>query len=135
NTQLTYFEKGQIIGMYNVGSTLASIAEVIGCVCATVSKFLERGCVIAKKPGLTPRQAELRLAWYNAHTNWNISDWQKVIFSDESSVEIGGCLRRSFVWRKNKSHYEPYNTMPTFRSGRRSIMVWECFAGGEKGPL
>ncbi|CAG8748556.1 15955_t:CDS:1, partial [Cetraspora pellucida] len=24
---------------------------------------------------------------------------------------------------------------PIFRSGRRSLMIWACFAGEEKGPL
>lgn len=94
-----------------------------------------RGRIAAKKPGLTSRQAEIRLAWCNDHINWSINDWQKIIFSDEASVEIGGRSRTTIVWRMKGDRYKPQFTVPTFRSGRKSIMVWACFAGGEKGPL
>ncbi|CAG8739127.1 26135_t:CDS:2 [Racocetra persica] len=142
NTQLTNFEKGQIIGIYNVGSTLTSIAIAINCTRSTVFNFLNRveeqgNTETALRPGrpsiitnedeqnlinttINDRNLSLHkilstnginvLRIYNAHINWSVSDWQKIIFSDESSVEIG-------------------------RSERKSIMVWGCFAGGEKGPL
>ncbi|CAG8733626.1 17855_t:CDS:1, partial [Cetraspora pellucida] len=31
--------------------------------------------------------------------------------------------------------FKPYFTVPTFRSGRRSLMIWACFTEREKGPL
>ncbi|KAF0476768.1 transposable element tc3 transposase [Gigaspora margarita] len=45
------------------------------------------GRMIAKKPGLTPRQAELRLDWCNAHVNWSTSDLSKddIIFQGNNA--------------------------------------------------
>ncbi|GFW87595.1 uncharacterized protein TNCV_4485601 [Trichonephila clavipes] len=33
---------------------------------------------------LTPEHRQLRLQWCQARSMWNVTDWQKVVFSDES---------------------------------------------------
>ncbi|GFW01094.1 HTH_Tnp_Tc3_2 domain-containing protein [Trichonephila clavipes] len=48
---------------------------------------------------LTPEHRQLRLQWCQARSMWNVTDWQKVVFSDESRFVLGtddNCLR---VWR------------------------------------
>ncbi|GET58376.1 IS630 family transposase [Rhizophagus irregularis DAOM 181602=DAOM 197198] len=65
--------------------------------------------VAAKKPFVSKKHALARVSWCEKYKEKTIQDWNQVIFSDESSVEIG--------------------------NGRKSVMVWGCFAGGIKGPL
>ncbi|GFW23222.1 HTH_Tnp_Tc3_2 domain-containing protein [Trichonephila clavipes] len=38
---------------------------------------------------LTPEHRQLRLQWYQARSMWNVTDWQKVVFSDESRFVLG----------------------------------------------
>ncbi|GFW35190.1 HTH_Tnp_Tc3_2 domain-containing protein [Trichonephila clavipes] len=43
---------------------------------------------------LTPEHRQLRLQWCQARSTWNVTDWQKVVFSDESRFVLGtvyGC--------------------------------------------
>ncbi|GFT92947.1 transposable element Tcb2 transposase [Trichonephila clavipes] len=35
---------------------------------------------------LTPEHRQLRLQWCQARSMWNVTDWQKVVFSDESRI-------------------------------------------------
>ncbi|KAI0697399.1 hypothetical protein C8T65DRAFT_522766, partial [Cerioporus squamosus] len=39
------------------------------------------------------------------------------------------------VTRQPGEEFLPNNIQPTFRSGRKSIMLWGCVAQGCKGPL
>ncbi|GFW87549.1 hypothetical protein TNCV_4485141 [Trichonephila clavipes] len=38
---------------------------------------------------LTPEHRQLRLQWYQARSMWNVTDWQKVVFSDEFRIVLG----------------------------------------------
>ena len=62
-------------------------------------------------------------------------DWQRVIWTDESSVEIGLESRKCTVWRRVGERYRKDCLVPTFKSGRQSLMVWGCISYGKRGPL
>src|SRR4030095_9798928 len=60
-----------------------------------------------KKPFLSSEHMRARLEWAMERKDWTIEDWNKVIFSDESKVEIGKILDlprcseqrlRSIIW-------------------------------------
>ncbi|GFV59824.1 transposable element Tcb2 transposase [Trichonephila clavipes] len=48
---------------------------------------------------LTPEHRQLRLQWCQARSMWNVRDWQKVVFSDESRFVLGTDDNRVRVWR------------------------------------
>ncbi|GFT58324.1 transposable element Tc1 transposase [Trichonephila clavipes] len=54
----------------------------------TISRDLAQANLIPKRPfralPLTPEHRQLRLQWCQARSMWNVTDWQKVVFSDES---------------------------------------------------
>jgi transposase len=91
--------------------------------------------VAAKKPFLNAKQTKKRWIWAKDHIGWTVEDWKKVIWTDESSVEIGKESRRCTVWRKPGERYRKECLVPTFKSGRQSVMVWGCIAYGKQGPL
>ncbi|CAB4416961.1 unnamed protein product [Rhizophagus irregularis] len=66
--------------------------------------------VAAKKPFISKRHASARISWCEKYKEKTARDWAQVIFSDESSIEIG-------------------------KHGQKSVIVWGCFAGGIKGSL
>jgi hypothetical protein len=49
--------------------------------------------------------------------------------------EIGKSLKQVVVWRKRDSKYDPKNLVPTFKSGRKSTMVWGAFFSKTWVPL
>ncbi|GFT63959.1 transposable element Tcb1 transposase [Trichonephila clavipes] len=57
---------------------------------------------------LTPEHRQLRLRWCKARSMWDITDWQKVVFSDESRFVLGTDDNRVRVWR-----YPAYDSRST----------------------
>ncbi|CAB4481588.1 unnamed protein product [Rhizophagus irregularis] len=91
--------------------------------------------VAAKKPFISEKHTLARISWCEKYKEKTAYDWAQVIFSDESSVEIGKQSRQIRVWRHTGERFNTECLTPIFKSGRKSVMVWGCFAGGIKGPL
>ena len=56
--------------------------------------------------------------------------WKKVLWSDETKIELYGHLGKCYVWRKPNTSHHPENTIPTVKLGDGGIMLWRCFAIG-----
>ncbi|GFU93116.1 hypothetical protein TNCV_206611 [Trichonephila clavipes] len=65
---------------------------------------------------LTPEHRQLRLQWCQARPMWNVTDWQKVVFSEESRFVLGTDDNRVRVWRRPAERYNSptlfYVTLP-----------------------
>ncbi|GFY28655.1 transposable element Tc1 transposase [Trichonephila clavipes] len=70
----------------------------------TISRHLAEANLKSKHPfralPLTPEHRQLRLQWCQATSMWNVTDWQKVVFSDESPFVLGTDGNRVRVWRR-----------------------------------
>jgi len=106
---------------------------------ATIKRALNRkgyyGRVAAKKPFITAENARRRLEWCKQHTTLTEEDWKKVIWSDETSVEIGRQSRQIKVWRRHGERLKKHCLIPTFKSGRTSVSVWAAFMGERKSGI
>ena len=91
--------------------------------------------VAAAKPFLSARYIAQRLAFVKAHKNWTRADWRRVIWTDESSFEIGKNSRQILVWRTVNEKHSLDCLSPSFKSGRSSVMVWGAFLADRKLPL
>ena len=91
--------------------------------------------VAVKKPFISKKHASARISWCEKYKEKTAYDWTQVIFSDESSIEIGKQSHQIWVWRHTGERFNTKCLTPTFKSGRKSVMVWGCFAGEIKGPL
>ncbi|GFW70862.1 HTH_Tnp_Tc3_2 domain-containing protein [Trichonephila clavipes] len=73
----------------------------------TISIHLAEANLKSKRPfcalPLTPEHRQLRLQWYQARSMWNVTDWQKVVFNDESRFVLGTDDNRVRVWRHPNS--------------------------------
>ncbi|GFU05442.1 transposable element Tcb2 transposase [Trichonephila clavipes] len=69
----------------------------------TISRHLAEANLKSKCPfralPLTPEHRQLCLQWCQARSMWNVTDWQKVVFSDESRFVLGTDDNRVRVWR------------------------------------
>ncbi|GFW39209.1 transposable element Tc1 transposase [Trichonephila clavipes] len=70
----------------------------------TISRHLAEANLKSKRPfralPLTPEHRQLRLQWCQARSMWNVTDWQKDVFSDESRFVLGTDDNRVRVWRR-----------------------------------
>ena len=100
---------------------------------STCKRILEEHGIInwraKKRPHLTQTQATLRLNFARSHIN---TDWSRVLFSDECSVEKGkGKKQRwAFGYWHQKWDHDKIVTYPKGKQG--SVMVWASIGGTEK---
>ena len=55
-----------------------------------------------KKPYLSEKHKKARLEFAKRHKDWTIEDWKKVIWSDETKINIFGSDGRQYRWGKKK---------------------------------
>lgn len=92
-------------------------------------------CIAAKKPFICARNEEKRLDFAIKYQNLTVEDWKHVIWTDESTFEIGKNTRQVRVWHYSSKRFDTACITPTFKSGRQSVMVWGCFIWNRQGPL
>ncbi|KAI4892822.1 hypothetical protein NFI96_004612 [Prochilodus magdalenae] len=112
--------------------------------------------VHARRPfprlSLTPRHRHQRLQWCRTRLSWSDSEWQRVIFSDESRFSLGGDAQRIRVWRHRGQqqderfvvthpeglvslHLHPYRTICRNCNSCTQKEVWECGAVGKEDKV
>ncbi|GFY09195.1 transposable element Tc1 transposase [Trichonephila clavipes] len=91
--------------LVNPTGTRSTIRADVGVaiVPQTISRHLAEANLKSKRPfhalPLTLENRQLRLQWCQARSMWNVTDWQKVVFSDESRFVLGTDDNRVRVWR------------------------------------
>ena len=94
--------------------------------------------VAKKKPFLKDQHKMARLQWCLERQYWTLEEWSRVIWTDESTFELGalaGGRRRCWRQRGVAKAYESRYLKPTFKSGRSSVMMWGSIIYGFKGPM
>jgi transposase len=89
----------------------------------------------AIKPFVSKENAKKRVEWCKEKLDWTEEDWANVCWSDECSVEVRRSHKHTMVWRRVGERMDPACLQPSFKSGRKIVMVWGCFIGKELGPL
>ena len=91
-----------------------------------------RGCKAKKKPKVSEKQRKARIAWAKEHLNWTSEDWDKVIFSDESTFTIQNHAGNNFVRKRPHEAFSPQCILPTIKHPT-SVMIWGCMASNGIG--
>ncbi|GFX48344.1 transposable element Tc1 transposase [Trichonephila clavipes] len=95
-----------------------------------ISRHLAEANLKSKRPfcalPLTPGHRQLRLQWCQARSMWNVTDWRKVVFSDESRFVLGTDDNRVRVRRRPGKRY---NSPTVLRHTARTacVMVWIAY--------
>ena len=79
-------------------------------------------CIACPKPLVSWINRRKRLAWAREHLHWELEDWLRVIFIDESSFETGQ-RARLFVSRRSGERHCPDCINKFKHSGRKTLMV------------
>lgn len=95
---------------------------------STISRRLRQSGLRPRKaatgPLLTRDHRRGRLEFAREHLNWQIEDWAKVLFSDESRFCLFSNDRRNLVYRRPGERYSQCNMVGTVSYGGGSVMVW-----------
>lgn len=109
---------------------------------STISRILQKqgihSCKPRVKPFLDSKQAKNRLNWARQMHKMEVgklSNLRTIIFTDESTFEVGEDSSAPRVLRKEGEAYLPQHLKPSFKSGRTSVSVWGAISYDCKGPL
>ncbi|GFU74470.1 transposable element Tcb1 transposase [Trichonephila clavipes] len=105
----------------------------------TISRHLAEANLKSKHPfralPLTPEHRQLRLQWCQARSMWNVTDWQKVVFSEESRFVLGTDDNRVRVWRRPGEKYNSPHTVLRHTARTAGVMVWGAIAYDSRSTL
>ncbi len=102
----------------------------------TIGNTLRReGLKSCKVSLLKKAHVQARLKFSNKHLNDSEENWVKVLWSDETEIELFGINSTRRVWKRRNTAYDPKNTIPTVKYGGGNIMLWGCFSAKGTGQL
>ncbi|GFT74696.1 transposable element Tcb1 transposase [Trichonephila clavipes] len=84
---------------------------------------------------LTPEHRQLRLQCCQARSMWNVTDWQKVVFKDESRFVLGTDDNCQRVWRRPGERYNSPYTVLRHTARTAGVMVWGAIAYDSRSIL
>lgn len=84
--------------------------------------------IASKKPLLTDAMKKKRLAFAKKYKDWTPEQWEKVLWSDESTFQMFNHHHRRVRRPPSISRYNIAYTLPTVKHPV-SVMVWGCFSG------
>jgi transposase len=93
------------------------------------------GRVACKKPLLSKANIEKRYEHSKVWINYENSDWERIIWSDETKINLFGSDGKAYVRRKPGTRYKNQNLTPTVKYGGGSVMVWACFSSKGVGKI
>jgi transposase len=96
----------------------------------TIRNVLRRSGLMArvapKKPLLSLKHRRQRLEFARKYQHWTIDDWRRVIWSDETKINLFGSDGPRYCWRKSGAQLQQHHIRPTVKHGGGSLMMWGC---------
>ncbi|UYV64945.1 Transposase [Cordylochernes scorpioides] len=91
-------------------------------------------CRPLRRLPLTPPNRRQRLEWCRARSMW-MTEWHRVVFSDESRFCLSSDRRRVRVWRRRGERSNPAAIVERRPVRQRGIMVWGAITYDSRSPL
>jgi hypothetical protein len=89
--------------------------------------------IARRKPPISEKNRQDRLAWAYEHLNWTVEQWRQILWTDETWV-TGGPHRKQFVTRRQGEECDSTCITEKYRK-KGGWMFWACFSGASgKGP-
>ncbi|GFU00182.1 transposable element Tcb2 transposase [Trichonephila clavipes] len=140
--------KKQVIIFHNIKPTASSaaiqahVAPSLGAPVSsqTIRRHLAKGHLGSRRPlrvlPFTPTHRRLRLKWCPARGNWTNTEWNQVIFSDESRFDLSSDDNHDVrVWRPRGEHLNPAFALQRHTTPTAGVMEWGAIAYNIQSPL
>ena len=98
------------------------------CVKRILHKYGIHSHARKRKPFVSLENRKKRIQWSKALRDWQVKDWENVVFSDECRFSLPNDSKTMRVWRKSNEKDNPQYFAPKF-SNCTSVMFW-----GSIGP-
>ncbi|KAG0804396.1 hypothetical protein G6F16_013230 [Rhizopus arrhizus] len=69
---------------------------------------------------------EARLKWAKAHKDWTEDDCRRMVFSDETKINVWDSDSCKYFWRTPGDKLQPHHLDLTVKGGAGSVMLWGC---------
>ena len=77
-----------------------------------------------KNPLLKSVHLKARIAFAKRHIDKDCLFWSRVLWTDETEIELFGHNNVSHVYRESSKAFLPKNNVPTVKHGGGSLMFW-----------
>ncbi|KFM71407.1 Transposable element Tcb2 transposase, partial [Stegodyphus mimosarum] len=122
----------------------ASLSSIVRATSASVTArtiyrwLTERG-LRSRRPlrrlPLTSVQRQARFQWCRAHSHWNVTDWSRLVFSDEPPFELSPDDQRRRVWRRPGQQCDTNLTVFRQTDRQPGVMGWGAISFHSRTPL
>ncbi|GFU64056.1 HTH_Tnp_Tc3_2 domain-containing protein [Trichonephila clavipes] len=161
--QLTDFDRGRIIGLREAGWSNRRIGRHLGrsdmvvarcwqqwitegrvyrrrgAIRETIRRRLTEVGLRSRRPlrrlPLTPHHRQCRLDFCRPRAAWSVTDWRRVIFSDESRFSLSDDDHRTRVWRRTGLRSDPAFIVERHTAISQGVTVWEQFLKDTRSSL
>lgn len=122
-------------------ASLSTIRRVTGTpvTAMTIDRRLSERGLRSRRPlrrlPLTVAHRQARLQWCRAHSTWNLTDWSRIVFSDESRFELSPDDQRRRVWRRPGQRWDTHLTVVRHTARQPGVMVWGAISFDSRTPL
>jgi hypothetical protein len=105
----------------------------------TISRVLRklgfRNCRYLHKPKISVQNIQKRLAFARKYSHWTVRQWRKVLFTDESSVELWKLYPRK-IWRMPGEALKPKYYLPVKQKfGKKYMKIWSSLSYNGVGSV
>ena len=84
------------------------------------------------KPFISRKMRRDRLHFAEAHKEWTVADWERVIWPDVTKVSRYGHSEQLRYWKRVGETLNPRHVKQVVKHGGGSVMIWGCLTC--KGP-
>jgi transposase len=97
-------------------------------VCTTLRSMGFVAQIKKKKPLISNENRIKRYKWAKKYQHWTVADWSKVIFSDETKINIWGSDGVKYFWKRPNDPLQSHHLDLTVKFGKGSLMMWGCMS-------
>ena len=88
-----------------------------------------------KIPYVSKVNMKKRIKFYEKHAFHDLNYWKRILWSDETKIEMKYHHGKMHVWRKPGDEFSYACTEPTFKGQTRGIMIWGCMSAYGVGNI
>lgn len=88
-----------------------------------------------KKPLLSKKNIKMRLTFAKKYLKWTVSDWERVIWSDETKINRISSDGPSWCWILKGEPLQLRHVKQALMHGRGNVMFWGCMTVFGVGSL